>query len=208
MTTSPIFDLQAVQKVRKGAVLIALLGLVGLTMVSQSATGLDSPLHEGVEAVGLAAIVFAIVGRAWCSLYIGGRKKAEIVSRGPYSISRNPLYIFSFFGAFGVGAQSGSLTLAVLFTLASVAVFYLTVRREEAWLGATFGAAYADYKARTPRFLPDFSLWRDEPELSVRPNFFLTTIRDGLVFLLAIPLFEAVDLAQAQGWLAALVRLP
>jgi protein-S-isoprenylcysteine O-methyltransferase Ste14 len=208
MTTSPIFDLQAVQKVRKGAVLFALLGLVGLTMVSQSATGLDSPLHEGVEAVGLAAIVFAIVGRAWCSLYIGGRKKAEIVSRGPYSISRNPLYIFSFFGAFGVGAQSGSLTLAVLFTLASVAVFYLTVRREEAWLGATFGAAYADYKVRTPRFLPDFSLWRDEPELSVRPNFFLTTIRDGLVFLLAIPLFEAVDLAQAQGWLATLVRLP
>lgn len=208
MTTSPIFDLQAVQKVRKGAVLVALLGLVGLTMVSQSATGLDSPLHEGVEAVGLAAIVFAIVGRAWCSLYIGGRKKAEIVWRGPYSISRNPLYIFSFFGAFGVGAQSGSLTLAVLFTLASVAVFYLTVRREEAWLGATFGAAYADYKARTPRFLPDFSLWRDEPELSVRPNFFLTTIRDGLVFLLAIPLFEAVDLAQAQGWLATLVRLP
>ena len=208
MATSPIFDLQAVQKVRKGAVLVALLGLVGLTMVSQSATGLDSPLHEGVEAVGLAAIVFAIVGRAWCSLYIGGRKKAEIVSRGPYSISRNPLYIFSFFGAFGIGAQSGSLTLAVLFTLASVTVFYLTVRREEAWLGATFGAAYADYKLRTPRFLPDVTRWHDEPELSVRPNFFLTTIRDGLVFLLAIPLFEAVDLAQAQGWLAALVRLP
>ena len=42
----------------------------------------------------------------------------------------------------------------------------------------------------------------------MRPNFFLTTIRDGLVFLLAIPLFEAVDLAQAQGWLATLVRLP
>jgi protein-S-isoprenylcysteine O-methyltransferase Ste14 len=208
MTTTPIFDLQAVQKVRKGAVLVALLALVGLTMVSQSATGLDSPLHEGIEAVGLAAIVFAIVGRAWCSLYIGGRKKAEIVSRGPYSISRNPLYIFSFFGAFGIGAQSGSLTLAVLFTLASLAVFYLTVRREEAWLGATFGAAYAAYKARTPRFLPNFALWRDEAELSIRPSFFLTTIRDGLVFLLAIPLFEAIDLAQAEGWLRVLARLP
>jgi len=92
------FDLQAVQKVRKAAVLIALLGLTGLTLVSQSTTGLESQMHEGVEAVGLAAIVFAIVGRAWCSLYIGGRKKAEIVSRGPYSITRNPLYVFSFFG--------------------------------------------------------------------------------------------------------------
>lgn len=208
MTPIQAFDLQTVQKIRKGAVLVALLALVGLTMVSQSASGLDSPLHEGVEAVGLAAIVFAIVGRAWCSLYIGGRKKAEIVSRGPYSISRNPLYIFSFFGAFGVGAQSGSLTLAVLFTLVSVAVFYLTVRREEAWLGATFGADYAAYKARTPRFWPNFALWRDEEDLSVRPSFFLTTIRDGLVFLLAIPLFEAIDLAQAEGWLKVFAYLP
>jgi protein-S-isoprenylcysteine O-methyltransferase Ste14 len=207
MTTTPVFDLQAVQKVRKGAVLIALIALVGLTLVSQSASGLGSGLHEGVEAVGLAAIVFAIVGRAWCSLYIGGRKKAEIVSRGPYSISRNPLYIFSFFGAFGIGAQTGSLTLAVLFTLASLAVFYVTVRREEAWLGATFGADYAAYMARTPRFVPNFALWRDEAELSVRPSFFLTTIRDGLVFLLAIPLFEAIDLAQSQGWLTVFVHL-
>ncbi len=208
MSTTPIFDLQAVQKVRKAGVLAALIGLTGLTLVSQSLTGLDSPMHEGVEAVGLAAIVFAIVGRAWCSLYIGGRKKAEIVARGPYSITRNPLYVFSFFGAFGVGAQSGSLTIAALFMLASYAVFFLTVRREEAWLGAAFGADYVAYVARTPRFLPDFSLWRDETELSVRPSFFLTTIRDGLVFLLAIPLFEAIDLAQAEGWLKVLTYLP
>ena len=180
---------------------------MALAFFTRSVGG-ETALHEGLEAFGLALIAVCIVGRAWCSLYIGGRKKAEIVSRGPYSISRNPLYIFSFFGAFGIGAQSGSLTLAVLFTLASLAVFYLTVRREEAWLGATFGAAYAAYKARTPRFLPNFALWRDEAELSIRPSFFLTTIRDGLVFLLAIPLFEAIDLAQAEGWLKVLAHLP
>lgn len=208
MTTTQLFDLQAVQKVRKVGALAALIALTGLTLVSQSATGLESHLHEGVEAVGLAAIVFAIVGRAWCSLYIGGRKKAEIVSRGPYSITRNPLYVFSFFGAFGVGAQSGSLTIAVLFMLASYGIFFLTVKREEAWLGATFGSQYAAYKARTPRFWPRLSLWRDEAELSVRPSFFLTTIRDGLVFLLAIPLFETIDLAQAEGWLKVIAYLP
>lgn len=208
MTTTQMFDLQAVQKVRKVGALAALIALTGLTLVSQSATGLESHMHEGVEAIGLAAIVFAIVGRAWCSLYIGGRKKAEVVSRGPYSITRNPLYVFSFFGAFGVGAQSGSLTIAVLFMLASYGIFFLTVKREEAWLGATFGSQYAVYQARTPRFWPRLSLWRDEAELSVRPSFFLTTIRDGLVFLLAIPLFETIDLAQAEGWLKVLARLP
>lgn len=29
-----------------------------------------------------------------------------------------------------------------------------------------------------------------------------------LVFLLAIPLFEAIDLAQAEGWLRVLAHLP
>ena len=207
MTTVQIFDLQKVQRIRKIALAIGLVAVVGLAFFTRSSWG-EGGLHEGLEAFGLGLIVICIVGRAWCSLYIGGRKKAEIVNRGPYSISRNPLYIFSFFGAFGVGAQSGSLTLAVLFTLASVAVFYLTVRREEAWLGATFGADYAAYKARTPRFWPNFALWRDEEDLSVRPSFFLTTIRDGLVFLLAIPLFEAIDLAQAEGWLKVFAYLP
>lgn len=208
MTTGQMLDLHLVQKARKVAVLAFLIGLCALTMVSQSPAGLESAMHEGIEAVGLAAIALSIVGRAWCSLYIGGRKKAEVVSRGPYSITRNPLYVFSFFGAFGIGAQSGSLTIALLFVLASLAVFFMTVRREEAWLEEAFGDAYRAYRARTPRFWPNFSLWRDETELSVRPSFFLTTIRDGLVFLLAVPLFEAVDLAQAEGWLRALVYLP
>lgn len=208
MTAVQGFDLQAVQKVRKAAVLVFLLMLVGLALVSQSWGGADGRWHEAVEATGLAAIVFSIVGRAWCSLYIGGRKRAEIVDRGPYSLTRNPLYVFSFFGAFGVGAQTGGVTIAALFVIASLLVFSLTVAREEAWLEQAFGQTYRDYKARTPRFVPNFTLWRDEDELTIRPAFFLLTIRDGLVFLLAIPIFEAIDFAQAEGWLRVLVHLP
>lgn len=208
MHTAQPFDLQAVQKIRKLAILAALVGLIGLSLISQSASGLESTLHEGVEALGLAAIVLAIIGRAWCSLYIGGRKKAEVVSRGPYSITRNPLYVFSFVGAFGIGAQTGSVTIAVLFAVAAWVVFALTVRREEAWLQNAFGAAYSDYRERTPRFIPDFSLWRDEGELAVQPAFFLLTLRDGLMFFLAVPVFESFDALQATGWLHVLLRLP
>lgn len=210
MSTARItdLDLTAVQKLRKAAVLVFLLGLTGLAMISQSPGGVDSAWHERLEFVGFIAMAVCIVGRAWCSLYIGGRKKTEIVDRGPYSISRNPLYVFSFIGAFGTGAQSGSLTIALLFVLAAVAVFRLTVQREEAFLAQAFGETYARYMARTPRFWPRFSLWRDEAELTIRPALFLLTIRDGLVFLVAIPVFELIDMAQADQLLTVLFRLP
>ena len=98
--------------------------------------------------------------------------------------------------------------LASLFLLLTVAVFYVTVKREEAWLTGAFGQTYLDYCERTPRFGPDFSKWRDAESLDVRPRFFLTTLRDGLVFLLAVPLFESVERLQDIGWLSALIHLP
>ena len=107
-----------------------------------------------------------------------------------------------------MGAQTGSMVIACLFVLVAVVVFHFTIAKEEAWLSAEFGASYSDYMARTPRCGPDFSKWRDEESLSIKPRFFLTTIRDGLVFLLAIPIFESVDMAQAAGWLPVLLRLP
>ena len=199
--------LRRVQLIRKGALFVALVMVIALAALSRSVGG-DTSMHETLEAIGLVMIAVCVVGRAWCSLYIGGRKKAEIVDQGPYSISRNPLYVFSFIGAFGMGAQTGSVVIAILFLLISVGVFYMTVRQEEGWLAAAFGEAYLAYCQRTPRFWPDFSKWRDRETLEVRPVFFLTTLRDGLAFFLAVPLFEALEQAQAVGWVRVLFSLP
>ena len=208
MTTLPDDNhLRRVQLVRKGVLAGCIIAVCGLAAVSHTVVGKTS-VHEGLEAFGLAMIGICIVGRAWCSLYIGGRKKAEIVDRGPYSISRNPLYVFSFIGAFGMGAQTGSVTMALLFTVIAFAVFYATVRREEEWLTSMFGANYITYLARTPRFWPNFRKWQDQETLEVRPVFFLTTLRDGLAFLLAVPLFEALEHAQDVGWVRAMFTLP
>ena len=206
MVSADGFDLQRIQKIRKLALLFGLSAALILTVITSSFVVHIS--HAGLEDLGVALIIVCIVGRAWCSLYIGGRKKAEIVDRGPYSISRNPLYIFSFMGAFGVGAQTGVFSLALLYLLIAVLVFHLTIKREEAWLAASFGQTYADYRQRTPRYGPDFSKWRDDEVLDVRPRFFLITLRDGMIFLLAIPLFSAIEALQQSGWIGTLLRLP
>ncbi len=204
---SPLPDLRRVQLIRKGVLLIAILGVIAFAAVTRSIGG-DTLLHEALEAIGLALIAICIIGRAWCSLYIGGRKKAEIVDRGPYSITRNPLYVFSFMGAFGMGALTGSATIAMMFLLIAVAVFAATVRREEAWLSSTFGEVFAAYVARTPRFWPNLSLWRDGDSLEIRPAFFLRTLRDGAVMVLAYPLFESVEYFQDIGWIKIIMSLP
>ncbi len=187
--------------------LSALPAVIALAAISQSLGG-ETQMHEGLGSFGIAAIIVCIVGRAWCSLYIGGRKKAEIVDRGPYSITRNPLYVFSFIGAFGMGAQTGSIAIAALFVLIAVLVFAATVKREEAWLTEAFGPTYAAYVARTPRFWPHFSKWRDHEIIEVQPRFFLITLRDGLVMLLTLPLFEGLEHFQHIGWLRVLLNLP
>ena len=207
LQSSAALPLDIVQRRRKwfaGLVLIALLAFTA-SVRSVSIPGLE--WHEGVETLGLALIVLAIVGRGWCSLYIGGRKKAEIVDRGPYSMSRNPLYVFSFIGAFGIGAQTGSVVVGSVFAVATFLVFLRTVGKEEAWLEEHFGAPYASYCARTPRFWPNPALWRDEEELTIRPAFFLRTLRDGLTFLAAIPIMEAIEHLQSTGLLDARIGL-
>lgn len=172
-----------------------------------STAWVNDEVHDFMEIFGLALIGVAILGRLWCTLYIGGRKSEEIVSSGPYSVSRNPLYVFSTIGAIGVGAQSASLILAFVFGGLCFAAFSIVARREEKFLALQFPKTYPAYVGRVPRFFPNFSLFQDEPSLTVMPHRVYATFVDGLVFFAAFPIFEAVEYLQESGILPVLLRL-
>jgi protein-S-isoprenylcysteine O-methyltransferase Ste14 len=183
------------------------LGALGLLFVASTWPD-DQTVHEVLETIGLVAIVVCIAGRAWCILYIGGRKTNELVTLGPYSVSRNPLYLFSFLGAFGVGLQSGSLTVGLICLAIALAVFVPVVIREEKVLAEHFGEPFAAYCQRTPRFGPRVSAWRDAEHLSFSPGLLYLTVRDGLVFACAFPAFELIGYAQSNGVIPVFLRLP
>ena len=195
---------QLVRKIALGLVLVAAVALV--TLVASPA---ERPAqHEAVEAAGLALILICISGRCWCTLYIGGRKGAALVDIGPYSLCRNPLYFFSFLGAAGVGAQTGSVIVALMFTLAAWVVFRITVSREEGFLKGALGEPYIHYLATTPRFVPQPWKWKGKDVLEVKPRRVALTFFDGLTFLLAVPLAEGVEALQNHQILLVLLRLP
>jgi hypothetical protein len=164
--------------------------------------------EESIEWLGYGIIVLAVFGRTWCTLYIGGRKKSEIVDAGPYSLSRNPLYVFSVLGALGMGMASGSATVGLAFAVFALIVFDLVVRREETYLAERHGEDYQRYLRTTPRWVSFGATWRDAQSLEVRPRLVLTTFRDACTMLVAVPLFEGIGRLHELGHLPTLLHLP
>lgn len=179
-----------------------------LLLFSQSVFAPGTVVHEALEMGGVLLIVLGIVGRLWSTLYIGGRKTETIVADGPYSITRNPLYLFSTVAAAGVGAQTGSVVVMLCFAVLCAAAFQIVIIREESYLRGRFGAEYEAYIAGVPRFFPDFSLYREGKAEGFKPDRLAITLGDGLMFLLALPATEIIDLAQNQGLLPVLLRIP
>ena len=148
-------QLQSFQRLRR-LTLAALLALVfAVLLFGQSMFPPETAVHEAVEMIGIVLIVIGIAGRLWSTLYIGGRKSATVVSDGPYSITRNPLYVFSSIAAIGVGAQMGSITAAVGFGVACAAAFHFVILREEKYLSANLGADYTRLSRRGAPLLPE-----------------------------------------------------
>lgn len=200
--------LSGVQRRRKRFAWGSGLLLLFLLLFTHSLSPSGAFLHETIEWTGYGLILLCIAGRTWCALYIGGRKKQILVCEGPYSMSRNPLYLFSVLGGAGIGFQSGSLLIGLALGLFVFALFSVVILHEEDYLRRRFATEFAAFAAVVPRWGPRFSTWRDPAEVVVHPRLVLVTFRDALVFLLAIPLLELIEIAQDSGWLPVLLQLP
>lgn len=167
------------------------------------------PLVLGAaDWLGYAALIVCVLGRAWCAAYIGGRKTHELITIGPFSVVRNPLYVFSFIGVLGIGLISGMIVVTALLAALFALYYREVVRREEAVLGERFGAVYEDYRRRVPRWWPRPDLWRDEAEIMVKPAMLWATMRDAAWFFVAFPALEAIDHLQRADILPVLIGLP
>jgi protein-S-isoprenylcysteine O-methyltransferase Ste14 len=210
--SAPIARLQAgsgpSQTLRKGIIVGAIVLSIAFLFVAASYWPDGHLVHEVIEWTGIGLILLCMLGRAWCTLYIGGRKNDTLVMDGPYSLCRNPLYTFSIIGAVGVGAQFGSFTSSAVAGLVTYIVFLRTAIREESSLVAMFGERYAAYAARVPRFFPKFELWTSPDAIVVQPRKMLLTLADAAVFFAAIPLVETFEYLHDAGYLTVYFTLP
>jgi protein-S-isoprenylcysteine O-methyltransferase Ste14 len=199
--------LQRRQRVRKRRIQIMAVVLLPLVLFVGSAWPEGGPVSEAIEIGSLLMIIAGIVGRTWCTLYIGGRKRESLVVEGPYSVVRHPLYLFTLLAVLGVGAQTGSLLVAVLLAVGISWPLAAVSQAEDKVLGELFPLEHRAYVARVPAFVPNMRLWTDVDRLEIRPAFAARTFLEACTMLLALPAAVLIHALQVNGALPVLLRL-
>jgi len=146
-------------------------------------------------SIGGAIAVVGILIRAWASGHI--RKNQNLAVSGPYSFTRNPLYLGSFVLGLGFTIASGVWWLAVIFIVLFLGIYLPVMRLEAKELTALFGEEYAEYARRVPLFSPRFKAYQTSIEkfdmnLYLRYREYRAAL--GLVFAWSILLVKAIFL--------------
>lgn len=196
------------QKIRLYALWLLAAVFIVLFLFSTPLWGAATVLHEPMEITGLVLLFVAILGRLWSILYIGAPKNSRLVTDGPYSITRNPLYLFSLVAITGIGLMFGSLLITVALTGIAFAIFRATSLLEAAHLRFKFAAAYDAYAAATPLLWPDLRAYRSEREVTFSTVALMTTCRDAVLLLGLFPAIEFLEHLHAAGYLITLVQIP
>lgn len=199
------------QKKRLLAIQIGTICLAALMLLSTPAwedeTATLEIVEDAIEVLGTFLLLFCIFGRLWSILYIGERKNAELVTVGPYSITRNPLYFFSTIGAIGIGLMFGSLVLAAISGVLVYRILKATALKEAAFLRVTFGQDYDGYAGVTPLFWPNPSHYQDRSDGNFSQRALKRTFIDGLYFLAIFPAVELVEYLREAAILPTIFKL-
>ena len=185
------------------AVVILLLAI--FTGHSFSQEGLTDIIFE---TTGLFLLTICSMGRLWALMYISGNKSQEVITDGPYSMVRHPLYFFSLIGAVGIGLVSENLLILALIVIFYVAYYPFTIFAEEKRLENKFGEVYLEYKRKTPRFLPKLSLYRGPHLYTIKADTFVRNFFAGMWFVWIFILFHIIEMAQNAGFLPVYWRIP
>lgn len=121
--------------------------------------------------LALILVVPGIAGTLWMvSLHVRAsartflwlRPAQKLLTPGPYSFSRNPMYLLELSFWLGWGLFYGSLPVLLGFLLWLVMFNFLIVPYEERYLETRFGEAYRQYKEMVPRWLASPRRWQDD----------------------------------------------
>jgi protein-S-isoprenylcysteine O-methyltransferase Ste14 len=168
--------------------------LSGIVLFSGSAWEPQLPLLNSLFfLIGIILVGIGTLGRLWCTLYIGGYKTRQLITVGPYSMSRHPLYFFSLIGTMGVGFTSETLLIPAMVAVAFGLYYPFVIRSEEKKLRAIHPEEFEAYVKATPAFFPKLSLLTEPQEYIVNPISFKRRLFSSLWFVWLVGIMEIIE---------------
>ena len=138
---------------------ITLAGIVAMVLLGEFVPVERSP--KLLQPVGAALIVLAIAVDFWVLMIFRrykttirpDRGASELVTTGPFAVSRNPIYVANLALLLGIGMATRNI-----WALPSIAATFLLIDRlaagpEERHLAALFGQDFEEYRQRVRRWL-------------------------------------------------------
>ncbi len=141
--------------------------------VTRSRWSGDSALTgELLALTGWLLVGVGVLGRVWSGSYICGRKNNQLMMVGPYSLCRNPLYLFSFIGGLGAMLITQTLLFPLIFVILYLAYYQPVMRSEEQTLQHIHGADFEKFRNDVPLFWPRSLSFKESDQYPISARHF------------------------------------
>ncbi len=198
----------SVRKLRIMMLRLSSLPVIVVALFVRPRWGLESSIAFWMEFAGYVFLLGGLAVRMWSIFYIGGRKSGELVTEGPYSLCRNPLYIGSLLIGVGVGLCFENLLMLACVLFIVIPIHMLVVNREERHLAELFPQQFPTYKRQVPRFWPRFRNYRTQKKIMVSVHSIRRVMIDTLGVLLIPEIEDLLELMHEHAILPVLWHFP
>ena len=175
---------------------ILLLIVLSVTNNNFRAYTLDITTIESLQMsiLGFMLVVFGSFGRIWASLYIEGNKTKNLITAGPFSMVRNPLYFFSLMMLFGFSFALKAIYLPLTLLLIFILFHVPTIANEERKLKNNHGEKFENYMKSTPTLIPNILKYK-KPEVGEKVLVKISRINGVLIEVIGyLFLYTLIDI--------------
>lgn len=187
--------------------LASLLFVVALSISSSRWSQIQPLVGHLLSFTGWTLVSVGVMGRIWAGSYICGCKNVKLMMDGPYSLCRNPLYLFSFIGGFGAMLVTQTLLFPAMYAVIFLGYYHPVMRSEENTLRGIHGVSFESYRKAVPLFWPRYIVFNEPEHYSMSAKQFRRFLIEVIWFIVVAALVQLLHQLHVNALLPTLYNV-